>query len=255
MLNCIICNQHIDSTKGIAKHLKIKHNMTTKQYYDTYIKSENEGICPICGKPTKYYNFTRGYNTHCSTRCSSLDPIVQQKLKQTNQSLYNVDVGFQTELCIKNSHSEETMKKHKQTMLHNGWKRSKLEETLIDFFDTNNIKYLHNQNTVQYPWKCDFYLPSLDLYIEVNGYWTHGGHFFTNSKSDKIQLSKWKQLEQKYRYSNAIKVWTDYDVKKKKCVIKNNLNYVVLWNKNQLNQFITEFKDKEFIGFIDYNGV
>ena len=58
-----------------------------------------------------------------------------------------------------------------------------------------------------YPFHCDFYIPSLNLYIEYNGSWTHGKHPFDSlSKEDQNRLKemKAKAVNSKY-YNNAIK--------------------------------------------------
>lgn len=75
---CQICGMMCNN---VSRHTNNFHKMNSKDYYDKYVKQENEGICPICSKPTSYRNFSVGYSTHCSTKCSSSDPIVQEKLK------------------------------------------------------------------------------------------------------------------------------------------------------------------------------
>ena len=246
---CAICKLQV-SSKGISRHLKFTHNMTNKEYYDKYLKKPNEGICPMCGKETNYYNLIRGYNTHCSVTCSSLDPIVQARLKATHQIRYNVDVGFQTEKCIENSHTKQVIQQHKDTRLQNGWQRSKLEEYVIQSFNDLNITYKHNYKSILYPWKCDFYLPDRQLYIEINAYWTHGGRFFRNTKKDKLVLEQWSNQTS---HKNAIDTWTIRDPLKLKTALKNKLNYVVLWNREQVYKFIDEFQNTTYIGYVDYN--
>ena len=62
---CRLCNTKCTS-KNIGQHLRYCHadlNMTAKLYYDTFLKQENEGICSVCGKPTKFKNISNGYNT------------------------------------------------------------------------------------------------------------------------------------------------------------------------------------------------
>ena len=50
-------------------HLK-KHRMSSKDYYDKYIKQDGEGLCKRCGKPTKYGDFK--YRVFCSRKCSNI---------------------------------------------------------------------------------------------------------------------------------------------------------------------------------------
>lgn len=55
MTICRICGKDVD----IRTHIKV-HKLTSKEYYDEYIKKENEGICPICGKETKFLGILQG---------------------------------------------------------------------------------------------------------------------------------------------------------------------------------------------------
>lgn len=79
-MQCAICNFETDNTSKFRNHLRFMHELSTKDYYDTYIKIEGEDRCRYCGKPTVFIGFTKGgYRKHCSTRCSTLDPKVQEK--------------------------------------------------------------------------------------------------------------------------------------------------------------------------------
>ena len=57
---CKICGKPCsDKLNHFGYHLSITHKIKYKEYYDKYIKSENEGICPICGNTTWFStNFT-----------------------------------------------------------------------------------------------------------------------------------------------------------------------------------------------------
>ena len=88
-----------------------------------------------------------------------------------------------------------------------------------------------------YPFKCDFYVKSLDLYIEYNGHWTHNNHFYDkNNKIDIDELNRWieKSKCSKY-YEIAVKVWSQRDVLKYETAISNNINYIVFWDYNLLD--------------------
>ena len=89
----------------------------------------------------------------------------------------------------------------------------------------------------KYPFVCDFYIPSLDLYIEYNGSWTHGNKPFEGTKEDNIKLEYWKSKNTKY-YNNAIKTWTIRDVNKRKIAKENNLNYIELWTLEEAKKWI-----------------
>ena len=51
-------------------------------------------------------------------------------------------------------------------------------------------------------------------------------------------------------------IWIKTDIEKRDCVINNNLNYIVLWNKNQINRFFEMYyKGEAFKGFYDFNNL
>ena len=78
---------------------------------------------------------------------------------------------------------------------------------------------------------CDFYIPSKDLFIELQASWTHGGRPFDGSIECQKQLNTWKQKASiSNYYKNAIETWTKRDVLKRQTAEKNNLNYIEIWN-------------------------
>ena len=81
----------------------------------------------------------------------------------------------------------------------------------------------------------------MDLYIEYNGTWTHGGHWFDPSNSaDLEKLAKWKAKNTKY-YDNAIMTWTDLDVRKRKTAAENEIRYLVFWDMDEVCSYVDEF--------------
>lgn len=91
----------------------------------------------------------------------------------------------------------------------------------------------------RYPWHCDFYLPSLDYFIELQGYYTHGKHPFDfDSKEDNLLVEQYKK-----RYGpecQAITIWTIKDVEKRECAKKHNLNFKEVWTLEEGKEFIDE---------------
>jgi hypothetical protein len=65
---CDICGFEVKNSKGTS-HFYLKHNLTSKQYYDKYIRKEGEGLCIQCGKETKFLNWK--YQKFCSLKCSN----------------------------------------------------------------------------------------------------------------------------------------------------------------------------------------
>lgn len=73
---CKICNKKVQSLTGLASHINQTHSINSKEYYIKYLKTETEGICPVCGKDTVWLSLGKGYRIHCSKSCSTKDPIV-----------------------------------------------------------------------------------------------------------------------------------------------------------------------------------
>jgi len=126
---CQICNEKIYKKHLVQYHTK-KHNISHKDYYDKYLKKPSDGICPVCGKETKFYSIWKGYCEHCSTTCSSLDPNVKNKLQQTNLNKYGTINGFNTKLTGI----------HKQEQPRKSLKESREEQYQIFMQENNCIK-------------------------------------------------------------------------------------------------------------------
>lgn len=119
-----------------------------------------------------------------------------------------------------------------------------------DYFEkelTNlGIRFKTQYSSAKYPFYCDFYLIDYDIYIELNIYWSHNNHFFDkNSQTDLDTLSIWKDKAKNghKQYANAISVWTKSDLKKRDTAKKNNLNYVVLWSRQEIEFYINYLKE------------
>lgn len=88
----------------------------------------------------------------------------------------------------------------------------------------------------KYPYRCDFYIKSIDLYIEVNAFWTHNDHWFDkNNPSDVLEKNF---LLEKYGTTWG-NIWWLSDVRKRNSAIRHNLNYVVLWNNKDVDEWFS----------------
>lgn len=183
---------------------------------------------------------------------------VREKSKETMQKRYGVEHNSQIEQNKRrfaiSSHTTKVEKKRHDTRKATGWLKNKVEKYFLSKID-NAISYKHNYKSALYPYKCDFYFPEFDLYVEINNYWAHGKHFYDNSdKQDVELLEKWKNKtkQSKDQYAQAIKTWLG-DLDKRDCAMKNNLNYVVLWNYEHIDKFFELFPN--FTGFVDFNNL
>lgn len=132
------------------------------------------------------------------------------------------------------------LQKSWETKRRNGtFNTSKPEETLYlllcDAFGKEDVEQQYSSDS-RYPFACDFYVKSLDLFIELNAHWSHGGHWFNEyDENDLKQLIAWQEkAKQKGScyYHAAIRVWTERDLLKKKTAENNHLNYIVFWQQD-----------------------
>lgn len=108
----------------------------------------------------------------------------------------------------------------------------KLNGLLIDKFGKSNVISQYKEE--RYPYHVDFYIKSLDLFIELNAHWTHNDHFFDGSNlEDILILELWKSKAKSDNfYKSALETWTKRDPLKLKTAIDNNLNYLVFWDND-----------------------
>ncbi|MEA3421726.1 MAG: hypothetical protein U9Q97_08640 [Acidobacteriota bacterium] len=131
MVKCEICGRKFKSFIGLSVHIKLAHSVRSKDYYDKYMKTCEEGICPVCGEKTFFKGLGTGYCVYCSYKCSNNSKKVKNKKKQTCLNNYGVVNPSQSEkiqgkkiqTCLKNHDAEnpfqlkETKKKIIQTNL------------------------------------------------------------------------------------------------------------------------------------------
>ena len=169
---------------------------------------------------------------------------IKEKIQQTNIEKY----GYITPLLkpeIKAlSYTPEAMQKkyatHKKNHTFNS---SKIEQQFKEYLEQNypnDFEYQYRSEL--YPFNCDFYIKSLNLYIEINGTWQHNNHpFDENNQEDIDKLNLWKEKNTKY-YQNAINTWTKLDIKKRNTVKENNLNYLEIFSID-LNECIYQLSE------------
>lgn len=144
---------------------------------------------------------------------------LSDKLKQQNPNYFN-DWRKHINDVMKQNNSFSTSKPQEQFYLK-----------LCQKYGQQNV--IRQYSDERYPFNCDFYIKSQDLFIQLNLHWTHGGHLFDEKNCDdlkKLQFLKEKSKKSNF-YKNAIYVWTQLDVKKHKIALENNLNYKAIYDK------------------------
>lgn len=195
------------------------------------------------------------YGTTCYTKSQKYKENydkVKDKMKKTCLVKYGVDnynktQEYRDKFKDKNFRKKVQNKMYLTKKKNNSFNTSKAEtqihKYLINKFGENDIKTQYKSKL--YPFNCDFYIKSLDLYIEYNGMWTHGWHnnkclgSFDKDNSEHVQiLNLWEEKAKESQfYKRAIYTWTNTDVRKLETFKKNKLNYKIFWNMEEFKNW------------------
>lgn len=167
---------------------------------------------------------------------------VQEKIRATSMERYGTPYYWQSEegrqRLKKLLNTEEVQKKIIQTKKERGTlnssKPEKLAyELLVEKFGLDNVEAQYKVD-VLYPFACDFYVKSMDLFIELNASWLHGFHWFDETNDEDLMRLQTliEKSDTKPMYKRAVYVWTYDDLRKKEIAEKNHLNYLVFWDND-----------------------
>lgn len=148
---------------------------------------------------------------------------IRRKVRDTVREKYGVDYVVQSDNVVRKT--RET--KAERHTFHTSFGEDALYDKLCQRFGSQDIVRQYSSDV--YPFACDFYIKSRDLYLELNGSWTHGTGWFEGSDSDEDTVALWAKRGTRY-YQNAIHVWTSADVQKRAAARAAVLNYVVFWD-------------------------
>ena len=242
-------SSYCEETKRKRKETSIKHYVVECPLQSPKVREKSKNTC------LKRYG----------VEYVSQSEEVKNKIKETNKIRYGVEYSLQSpevrergiQTCLKRygvnhfNKSEEfkksIVKKSKKIydtkMKNHTWNSSKIEQSFKQWLDDNNITYKYQYTDDKYPFNCDFYFPDKDLYLEIQGNWTHGNHPYNqNDKNDQKELQKMIDKGTKY-YNGAIKIWTERDPLKRQTAKKNNLNWVEVFTTD-LDELINIFDSK-----------
>ena len=168
---CCICHEAAyDSVRSLSVHIGKCHHMDAKAYYDEHVKLTGEGICKVCGAPTKFRSLGEGYKETCSHKCGSIllksdpDKMAAKKAKTEATCLerYGVTNGGGSKEALEkaqktnmerrgvawNMQSKEVIDKSKATCLdkygsttfvHSEVGKAKVTETVQEKYGRNNF--------------------------------------------------------------------------------------------------------------------
>jgi hypothetical protein len=83
---CKICKKEFNTNASLVSHLSNPRNsckINIKDYYDKYLRKENEGICQFCGRETLFQGIVKGYPGITCKHCKNKNQKTQELRKKT----------------------------------------------------------------------------------------------------------------------------------------------------------------------------
>lgn len=230
---CPGCNKVVPNTTKTFIEKARKVHGDKYDYSKVKFTRNKDKVTIIC---SKHGEFVQEANSHlqghgcpkCFAERLSVEadyPARHAKSVNTNLKRYGVINPMQ----LKEIREKGYETKRKNGTFATSKQELDLHDRLVKAFGENDVKW-HYVSSTRYPWHCDFYIPSRDMFIELNASWTHNNHWYRDDEHDREIINQWQRKNTKY-YSRAVLTWKSYDVMKRKVAKKNNLNYVVFWDQ------------------------
>lgn len=193
----------------------------------------------------KTIEFSRqNYNVDWFTKSEE----IKNKAKETMLKRYGVEYSMQIpknkEYMSYLMSSYEMQERRYNTMKRNHtFNSSSTEEELFLYIKSRFPTVVRQyKDKVRYPYFCDFYIPELDYFIELQGYYTHGKHPFDPNSNEDLQLIEY--YKKKYGEDcQPITIWSIKDVEKRDCAKEHNLNFKEVWSLEDGKNFVNDLYD------------
>ena len=218
--------------RSISPEAKAKRRQTMKDRYGYEYAFRNPESVEVAKANSAKYRTNRAKNTAKMQRILLEDPT---KIIDDYRGIPEYE-----ELVKSYDEYTTILNKGYNTQKENGtMTTSSKEEKLYDILSSNFDSVERNYKEERYNHRCDFYIPSLDLFIEYQGSMFHGGRPY--DQDDEICQEHLQYLMTKAdarrnitgaeftRYDSEIAVWTYGDVQKRDEAIKNKLNYLEIY--------------------------
>ena len=170
---------------------------------------------------------------------------IKNKVKETMLRRYGVEYSMQIpknkEYMSYLMSSYEMQERRYDAMKRNHtFNSSSTEEELFLYIKSRFptvVRQYKDKN--RYPYFCDFYIPELDYFIELQGYYTHGKHPFNPNSNEDLQLIEY--YKKKYGEDcQPITIWSIKDVEKRDCAKRNHLNFKEVWSLEDGKNFVND---------------
>ena len=107
-------------------------------------------------------------------------------VKHFSQSKQFKDLMSDPDANMKRMNKQIATKK-KNSTLNTSTEEKRGYEMLCKTFGENDVETQFKSDL--YPFHCDYYIKSEDLYVELNEHWSHGGHFYDETNESDLALA------------------------------------------------------------------
>lgn len=217
---CIVCKTHGEFQQTPYKHLSGQGCPKCAKNFKDSTVSFIEKARGIHGD---FYDYSKVEYVDQRTLVCIIDPVYGEFWQSPNAHLNG-------EGCPKRRSEKAQKTRAERNKMASG--ESKVYELLVEKFGKDDV--MPEYWSEMYPFACDFYVKSLDLYIELNFSAQHGRHWFDPlSDADVATLVDFsRRAKESSWYLSVVKVWTQKDPVKRAIAIRNKLNYLVFWNSD-----------------------
>lgn len=238
--------EHMKKMSEVANLRKKQWKEDDPSKYDNYIKNKNkktsDGLKKFWKSVDEEYIKNRE-NKKVITRDGWTEEQRESYHKKMSESAKkNRQTITQEEYSKRAEKGHATRKKNKTTNTSSSEDAAYL--VLLRYFP-DVIRWYIDVN--RYPYECDFYIPSIDCFVECNYHYTHGPHPFNpNSQHDIALLEKIRKKQKllkngkKNSYCVYEDVWTKRDVEKIKVAKENGLKYYAVYSEEEFQKVVQE---------------
>ena len=228
----------------------LQNDNVKEKTYKTNIKKYGNKIAQ---KNIDIRNKIKNSNINTCRIKYGVDNIMQvegmyDKVKNTYIQKYGVD-NFTKSIQYKENYPNILEKVLKTKRKNNTFNTSTPEDQSYELLKEKYPDIIRQYRSKLYPFNCDFYIPSLDLYIECQYGQFHHGRPYLGTEQDLKDIELLKENANRIhkeknvsrsRYDVEIDTWSIRDVKKRNIAKENKLNYIEFWNINELENWINK---------------
>lgn len=207
---CLICSKKFLKQNALATHIKYKHNISSKEYFDKFFPKVNK-VC-ICGNNKKFQSIKHGYSRYCGVNCS-------ERGKGSDNAMFQ------------NKRTEEWKKSHSDFMKGNtlakGSHSNKGRKVILTEEHKNNIrkhlKRLNERGFENKGGRCKWY--------EYKGLKVQGRYELYFLMTSKLKLTKPKPIKTPFGFYTP-----DFESEKFFIEIKSTYTFKTCRNTKQFDK-------------------